>query len=248
MMRAVLAAQVVNMALSLVKREGVIPYVLGGESLSGMDCQGFVEYCVRQCGGQMDFAGSNDMFRNACAWVGTVAEAKQLGRLLPGAALFILKQDGNEPARYQADGLGNASHIGLYLGDAQIEAAHSSSGKGKVCQTTLANGWTHVGLIKAIDYETKEAASVTPMTMTVWAESGKTVNLRAMPDPAAKSVARVPIGEGVLTYGETGNYTRVAFAGMDGYMETRFLLPDPEKGMVPVAELLALIAKYGGDA
>ena len=118
------------------------------------DCQGFMEYIVQQCGGSMNYLGSNDMFRHACSWVGTIAEAKKLGYLVKGCALFILEHDGAEPAKYRADGIGNASHVGMYIGekayyDAEkkrlCSVAHSSASRGKVCGSTLQNAWTHVG-------------------------------------------------------------------------------------------------------
>ena len=40
---------------------------------SSEDCKTFVEQCVRKCGGSMSIAGSNDLVRNHCAWLGTVS-------------------------------------------------------------------------------------------------------------------------------------------------------------------------------
>jgi hypothetical protein len=129
-----------------------IPYILGRETLSGMDCQGLVEYCVRTAGGTMSCVGSNDMFRNACSWIGTIAQAKAQGKLVPGAAVFVLKKDGGEPARYKADGLGNANHVGLYCGAPGAEIVSASASKGCVGTTALGQSWTHVGLLKSVDY------------------------------------------------------------------------------------------------
>ena len=42
-----------------------------GYTYDEMDCQAFVEHCVRQAGGSMDYSGSNDMSRRA-AWLGTL--------------------------------------------------------------------------------------------------------------------------------------------------------------------------------
>lgn len=36
-----------------------------GYTYDEMDCQAFVEYCVKQAGGRMDYRGSNDMARGA---------------------------------------------------------------------------------------------------------------------------------------------------------------------------------------
>lgn len=130
-----------------------IPYVLGGEHLDhrGSDCQGLIESVVRKLGGQMSYRGSNDMFRNACSYIGTLKQAKNDGRLVPGAVLFIVRKDGKQPAHYK-DSLGNASHVGWYTGG-KAEVVHASSSKGAVVPSTLKNAWTHVGWLKAVDYE-----------------------------------------------------------------------------------------------
>lgn len=42
-----------------------------GYTYEEMDCQAFVEHCVHQAGGAMDYLGTNDMARRA-AWLGTL--------------------------------------------------------------------------------------------------------------------------------------------------------------------------------
>lgn len=42
-----------------------------GYTYDEMDCQAFVEHCVKQAGGSMDYSGSNDMARHA-VWMGTL--------------------------------------------------------------------------------------------------------------------------------------------------------------------------------
>lgn len=132
---------------------------------SVLDCQAFVERCVADCGGKMDYRGSNDMARNV-AWLGTLDNARAEGRLVPGALLFIHEDDESGlPARYQGDGLGDFSHVGLYVGPdyafedvdksgsrRRCEVAHSSASMGRVAGSTLSNGWTHVGLAREMDY------------------------------------------------------------------------------------------------
>ena len=139
--------------LAMAEAEGdLIPYVLGKETLSGegADCQGLIEATIQALGGEMSYRGSNDMFRNACSYVETLDQAKQYGRLIPGAVLFIVRQDGGEPPQYR-DNKGNASHVGWYTGG-RYEVVHASSSKGKVAPSTLRNAWTHVGWLKAVDY------------------------------------------------------------------------------------------------
>ena len=135
-----------------------------GYTYDELDCQAFVEHCVRQAGGRMDYLGTNDMARRA-AWLGTLDEARAQGRLVPGAGLLIREAtEANLPARYAGDGLGDFSHVGLYVGENALtdtdkngrrracDAVHSSATMGRVAGSTLQNGWTHALWFSEIDY------------------------------------------------------------------------------------------------
>ena len=135
-----------------------------GYTYEDMDCQAFVEHCVKQAGGSMDYSGSNDMARRA-VWLGTLAQARAQGRLVPGAGVLIREEtEANLPARYVGDGLGDFSHVGLYVGENALtdvdkngnarscDVVHSSATMGRVAGSTLANGWTHVMWFPEIDY------------------------------------------------------------------------------------------------
>lgn len=135
-----------------------------GYTYEEMDCQAFIEHCVRQAGGSMDYRGSNDMARGA-AWLGTLSQARAQGRLVPGAGVLIREEtEENLPARYAGDGLGDFSHVGLYVGEGALcdtdkngnarscDVVHSSATMGRVAGSTLQNGWTHVMWFSEIDY------------------------------------------------------------------------------------------------
>lgn len=135
-----------------------------GYTYDELDCQAFVEHCVRQAGGRMDYLGTNDMARRA-AWLGTLDEARAQGRLVPGAGLLIREDtEANLPARYAGDGLGDFSHVGLYVGENALtdtdkngrrracDVVHSSATMGRVAGSTLQNGWTHALWFSEIDY------------------------------------------------------------------------------------------------
>ena len=135
-----------------------------GYTYDELDCQAFVEHCVRQAGGRMDYLGTNDMARRA-AWLGTLDEARAQGRLVPGAGLLIREAtEANLPARYAGDGLGDFSHVGLYVGENALtdtdkngrrracDVVHSSATIGRVAGSTLQNGWTHALWFSEIDY------------------------------------------------------------------------------------------------
>ncbi len=162
--------------LAMAEVEGdLIPYMLGRETLDGQgtDCQGLIEAVVRALGGEISYRGSNDMFRNACTYVETLDQAKREGHLVPGAVLFIVKNDGGQPPQYK-DGQGNASHVGWYTGG-RYEVVHASSSKGKVAPSTLKNAWTHVGWLKAVDYDSGQKEEVQEMETIALGAKGERV-------------------------------------------------------------------------
>ena len=164
-----------------------------GTPYNELDCQAYVEAVLKDVGISVNLAGSNAWFREVKAhgWVGTPNECKaKYGSIPPGAFLFVLKQDGKEPAKYQGDGIGNANHIGIYTGlsgeqmcamggvttayDFGNGAINSSKTRGFVCTSKFAGkaingGWNMVGLWNKIDYgfgET-ETPSTTPGTTSL---------------------------------------------------------------------------------
>lgn len=129
---------------------------------SDMDCQAFIEASVNENGSpKINYRGSNDMFRNALVWSGTLSEAKSKDYLKPGVWLFIVEHNGNEPEKYKADGIGNASHVGIYTDYNGIQVAHSSSSRGGVFASTLKNGWTHVGVPKDVLFDWNQGGDTT---------------------------------------------------------------------------------------
>lgn len=227
-----------------------------------VDCQAFMELIFQRCGQKINYAGSNDMYRNACTWVGTIEEAKKKGYLVPGAALFIVENDGNEPEKYKADGKGNASHVGMYVGSNALtdvdkngklrscDVVHSSASMGRVAGSTLKNAWTHVGLWKNVDFNVNynndpinqengdenmgnvsEAATV----MYVNTANGMPVNFRKKADRKADLVPRVPeIPNGgiVTAHYTSGEWTKITYAGYDGYVMSEFLSAEPPQNVM----------------
>ena len=130
-----------------------------GISYQRMDCQDFVEEMVRRSGGSLSVAGSNDMARNAVHGLQALVKSK----LMPGDLLFI-REDGGEPAKYQTDGLGNFSHVGIYVGERALtdtdkngklrtcNVVHSSSTMGRVAGSTTENAWTHMAKLDCLTY------------------------------------------------------------------------------------------------
>ena len=109
---------------------------------SQLDCQAFVERVLADCGIYRNWKGTNDMWRNALSWKGTVDEAiAKFGTVPIG-----------EVRRGYKDGLGDAFHVGIYTGKGK-GAMHSTAGGVQECAFPDRNRWTHVGLPNDIDYE-----------------------------------------------------------------------------------------------
>ena len=243
-----------------------------GVPYSKMDCQAFVEKCLSDCGIKKDLAGSNTWYRFLMqnGWVGTPEECKALFGSIPvGAFLFILKRDGKEPAKYQKDGIGNASHIGIYTATGK-GAINSSYTNGCVCESkfagkSISGGWNRVGLWKIIDYgdvvnailngdsssgdggkgEGMYATVVLPKDAT-----GNTVNLRAskaMRDGKATGALldKVPVGATVEILSDEGRWCHVKYNGLTGWMMSNYLEYPGQGGesggdVVTVAERLTI--------
>ena len=217
-----------------------------GTSYSRMDCQGFVERCLADAGLKKDLAGSNAWYRfvRKNGWVGTPEECTKRFDCIPkGAFLFILKHDGGETARGYKDGLGNASHIGLYTGRGQ-GAMHSSSSRGCVTESAFSGktipkgGWNTVGLWKELDYgqqinallgnheEVKEMTAMIETTMdgaaTVTSANGKPVRVRTKPSTKTSIVTSLPTGTAVEVLETNGDWCRIAYT-QTGWMMKQFL-------------------------
>ena len=128
-----------------------------GIPYSKLDCQGFVEEVLKDCGVRKpdgsvyNWRGSNSMWRNYITWKGTKEECiKKFGEIPLGAFLFLLKWDGGEKEKGYHDGEGNASHVGLYTGTNPLPCMDSQENRGvDYCKL---NVFTHVGLMDMIDY------------------------------------------------------------------------------------------------
>ena len=222
-----------------------VPYVAGASSLTGMDCQGLVKYCARHLGVSLKYAGSNDMFRNACGYLAPIRDAKRDGKIKPGALCFILDRDGKEPDKYKRDGLGNASHVGIVTLDRRAWSVDASASAGKVRGRDERNAlscWTNIGYLKEFEYDepprvsNEETHSDAPESVVTAPVGGvavvtaePTVTFRKEPriipgvDNRVPRYPRIPMGERVETQGAQGDWTKVTYNGYAGWVMTKFL-------------------------
>ena len=127
---------------------------------SKMDCQAFVEKvlfdsgCRKSDGSAYNWKGSNSMWRNALSWRGTLADCKNKYGCIPvGAWVFMVKYDGGEKEKGYNDGEGNATHVGIYVGDELTrDSTRNTKGRDGVGYRPLSD-WNMVGLCKYLDYD-----------------------------------------------------------------------------------------------
>ena len=133
-----------------------------GTPYSRLDCQGFVEEVLKDCGVRKsdgypyNWRGSNSMWRNFIQWRGTIEECrKKFGCIPKGAFMFLVVHDGGEVEKGYHDSLGNAKHVGLYIGNTNDEYPCMDSQGDRGVDFCKLNVFTHVGLMTMIDYETQ---------------------------------------------------------------------------------------------
>ena len=116
-----------------------------------LDCQAFVEQVMKDLGElPMNWRGSNHMWRDAVKERSIIVDTS----LIPaGAWVFTVKYDGKEREKGYHDELGNAVHIGIYLGENKVR--HSTAG-GVQYSDIWDKRWTHFALCKYIDYSNTE--------------------------------------------------------------------------------------------
>lgn len=227
-----------------------------GVPYSQMDCQAFVERCLADLGLHENLPGSNAWYRRM-SWVGSPEACKAAyGFIPPGAFLFILEHNGKEPEKYRKDGIGNASHIGIYTA-MKKGAIHSSASRGCVAESefhgkTIPNGgWNRIGLWDQIDYGRSisggEDAAMDEMEDVLVHTGGGPLNLRKSPGGAL--IDRIPDGDTVDVYEKGPEWCRIGWHGLGGYVATQYLVFEGDTGdliQVSRTELQEIYDKLGG--
>lgn len=133
---------------------------------SQVDCQAFCEKVLKDLGvrksngGVYDWRGSNDMWRNAVSWKGTIAEARaKFGRIPVGSWAFMVKHDGGEVPRGYHDNEGNASHVAIVVNENQVRDSTKGTGRDGVAYRKLSD-FTHIGLPMMLDFKEKTGSII----------------------------------------------------------------------------------------
>ena len=218
-----------------------------GKSYSEMDCQKLIEKMLKDVGISLDLPGSNAWFRKM-TWTGSPEECKRkFGKIPVGAFLFIHNFDGGEVKRGYTDGLGNASHIGVYIAR-EDGAIHSSSTRGCVAYSkfvgkTIKGGWNMIGLWDRLSYgqeidnclhgqETDNHSGGETMTAVVTSENGNPVRLRKKQSTKSDIITELPVGTEVEVIEPGTEWSKISWEGKTGWMMSAFLRtgddPDPD--------------------
>lgn len=227
-----------------------------GVPYDDMDCQKFVEQCLKDCGDNTDLGGSNSWFRECMknGWVGTPEECKsQFGFIPVGAFLFILEPvSSSTPGKFRDDGVGDATHIGIVTGTGE-GAIHSSHSRGCVCESkfmgkTVPNGgWNRVGLWNRVDYglSNKDKHEDNDMVATVHSENGGPVKMRANPSTSCKLYWDVPNGSTVVLVDRDDKWSKIIWDGLTGYMMTNFLVQGETPTVDPITGDTITVSREG---
>lgn len=219
-----------------------------GTPYATIDCQAFVEKCLKDAGLAVDLKGSNEWYREM-TWTGSPeACKKKFGKIPKGAFLYIHLFDGGEVKRGYRDGLGNASHIGIYTGTGD-GAIHSSASRGCVATSkfsghTINGGWNVVGLWDRLSYDDTtdqmlnsevdktqvSEGQITNVeiimdTMIVSSKNGSGVRMRKSASSIGTYMCTIPEGT-IFNVTETkSGYAKVYYNGQEGWASLEYLVP-----------------------
>ena len=135
-------------------------YKDSGLTYDEYDCIGFVNLVRTDLGLPAISNGTNTAYRRNLSWKGTIEECKQtFGKIPNGAMLFIVipedSPDYNPPPKYQGDGIGDVSHVGIYVEPGCMQSG-GYGGRGVHYNSSLSGlHFTNVGMTSDIDYETE---------------------------------------------------------------------------------------------
>ena len=217
-----------------------------GVPYARMDCQAFVEQCLRDCGLEKNLAGSNAWYREVMKHgaVMTPEECiRELGKVPAGAFLFILSQDGGEPAKYKPDELGNASHIGICTGRGE-GAIHSSASRGCVAESifkgkSISGGWNRVGLWNEVSYDYGDGKGDSPDSLPVPSPAGRPVLRKGSRGEAVQALQErlMELGYDLGSCGADGIFGRKTRAAVRAFQRDCGIRADGIAGPVTWGEL-----------
>ena len=115
-----------------------------------LDCQAFVEQVLKDCGEKHNWRGSNHIWRDA---VSNRNKITTIESIPAGALVFTLKNDGGEKSKGYNDSMGNAKHVGIYLGGGEVvHSTRNNTSNGVQMDSITSSRWTDWAMLKCVDY------------------------------------------------------------------------------------------------
>ena len=203
-------------------------YRLGAAQQGEVDCSGAFVWAYAQHGASI-YHGSNRMARVEIVSLIPIGVAN----IVPGMAAFKHHKPGDAgyalPASYMPDGnnyngdLNDYYHVGLVDTDTSQVLNARSTADGFV-SSPISQDWSHVALLKQVDYGDQQAPLPADGTAVVYAANGSPVKLRKTASTKLPYLTLVPVGATVQLRGQdVGGWTPITYNGQDGYMMSQFL-------------------------
>ncbi len=220
-------------------------YRTGGDGSDGTcDCIGLIMGAMYRCGrSAYDMHSSNYFARfqtenlHALEGVqelnaGDVVYKARAGkerlheRYLPGG-----RYDNGDPLDYY--------HAGVVISTQPLCILHCTSGGGVngIAQDTTLGEWSHSGCVCGV-----ETAQTVCRAAFVYAEKGKTVNLRIRPDETSPVLARIPVGRQVQIAETADGWAKIRLGGQTGYMMMDYLKENEQDTVSIPRQTLRMIA------
>ena len=187
-------------------------YEWGAAREDCVDCSGAFVWAFKQHG-QSIAHGSNTIARELiCA-----GRMRPVSQARPGWALFKHAFDGGEPDKYKADGLGNYKHIALCSRDG-TRALNAKGEQYGFCSDSL-SGYSYAAPLPGVEYEEEKAMNA--LYQAVVATEKDPLRVRSAPK-TGDVIGHIPKGA-VVDVLEDGEWPRVQYAGLEGYVSGDYL-------------------------
>jgi len=208
-------------------------YRKGGNGSDGTcDCIGMGRGGLER-GGATDIKGMNGTNYAARHTIQNLQKIKSEKQLRKGDVVFKTRNKDDEsmrlPDQYRKGGSDysekwgetNFTHYGTVTQINPLRITHMTSPTAKV-DDKLGN-WGYAGQLPWVDYNAEEEPNMETPWATVTAPSGKTVKMRAKPSTLCRTYWEVPVGAEVMVKEPGDSWTKIRWAGRDGYMMTKYL-------------------------
>lgn len=195
-----------------------------------VDCSGVIVYIWKKYGLKIEHS-SNYMARYSVGEIGNVPK--------PGYAAFHWKTTGT-PERWQKDGKGNYSHIGIVGSDGKT--VYESKGTRYGFTTSSVSKWSYFAPFKDVDYSDKKEEEI-PMNEKRYVTADK-VNIRKGPGKNYARLRYAKNGEVGDVVAQEGDWVKMAFDdGVTGYVYVDYTKPVGDEEIEEIVDITISLPK-----